>query len=279
VAHFNTTGKSYIGSYDPQLHARIVELYKQLRCDIPSGLLYAQNLIDFGRTGETIGITPLCNSVKKGLGIPDGSITSTLGYGVPSTSHPIIHSAKVPSMLEWLAQRQNVQYAVIPITTVEEMALFKTIIRENPKAPSDWIGMCRLWNPHVDGIAVFYKLPSHFDQYFKFYSRARNDRSTIANGTPLTGLVKLKIKASKSTGRVYRQDEDKEEIIPLPDPKPPTCVERLNIPLTPSISVQSRNRKFSMANFSSGINTKRKCSRCSRVGCQSNKKTCINKEN
>ncbi|KAH8068402.1 hypothetical protein BXZ70DRAFT_1069038 [Cristinia sonorae] len=87
-----------------------------------------------------------------------------------------------------LALRQNTRYAVLPIHTAAERALFRFMItqlgssrKENGTSTTapNWHVMATQWSAHCDGRTIFYKLPEHLRAHWKGWMDIVNEKSSI----------------------------------------------------------------------------------------------------
>lgn len=101
-----------------------------------------------------------------------------------------------------LSKRQGTRYAVLPVHTRAERALFRTILEslQLNQSPSDrdWITFARRWSSNANGQSIFYKvspslvIESNFDVSIAcLYSFPNISRRTIRLGmTPATKITR-----------------------------------------------------------------------------------------
>ncbi|KAI7872237.1 uncharacterized protein EV154DRAFT_580069 [Mucor mucedo] len=93
------------------------------------------------------------------------------------------------SVYEYLALLQNVALAVVPVNTMEEKKLFKTILERNPqyngKEPNwedfciIWSGFCNSQENNNSGKNLFYKTPYHLKSYYGRNIEYKTERVSI----------------------------------------------------------------------------------------------------
>src|SRR5208283_277530 len=153
VGTFNRTGSRYQGSFDIWTRNRISHLL-----DMTSGK-FTSVPPNFGPGGwvngnqyvqskEVFGILPLPEISRRSLGM--------LVY------HPDFAKEK-KIRHNYLATKQNARFAILPIHTKEERALFRLLIADlngffAGKKEPDWQAVAARWSSHADGISIFYKV-------------------------------------------------------------------------------------------------------------------------
>jgi hypothetical protein len=81
-------------------------------------------------------------------------------------------NASRPSNLDWLAKKQGLEKAAIPIHTEEERKLFYNLMNENEslmdRKSINWSNICQRWSEAVTPEnEIFYKLPEHLLSFWK----------------------------------------------------------------------------------------------------------------
>lgn len=73
----------------------------------------------------------------------------------------------------------------LPVRTVDEMKLFKLLAPTFATGTSslDTTAMALAWSAHVDGRAIFLKLPNHLDTHFRIHLKANNRLATMSGCT------------------------------------------------------------------------------------------------
>jgi hypothetical protein len=87
-------------------------------------------------------------------------------------------STDIDKPMVWLAKRQGLKYAAMPIHKVEEMSEFRRLVA-NSRASQDWNSLARRWNEKADGVTIFYKLPEHLEMHATRVAKVDNARDTM----------------------------------------------------------------------------------------------------
>ncbi|TCD61520.1 hypothetical protein EIP91_008291 [Steccherinum ochraceum] len=174
VGTLNRTGRRYEGSYDVSTRNRITHLLNQLstkfeRPPVGFGLGGWVNGNDYTRSKEVIGILPLPQATKTSLDM--------LNYNAAFAKKAAVRHRE-------LALRQGTQYAVLPIHTAAERALFRCMItqlgeNDQSRAPN-WQALATRWSGHCDGRTIFYKLPEHLRAHWKSWMDIVNEKSSVS---------------------------------------------------------------------------------------------------
>ncbi|KAG2191718.1 hypothetical protein INT47_004705 [Mucor saturninus] len=155
------------------------------------------NALDFCSSDEVFGICPISNDLMKTLCVENNN---TLALGTSDLINTgdtclsdvallLLPSTKRAnnSRFEYIACKQHTKYAILPVQTSEEKALFEDILVDNyqSSAEPNWSQFASRWNSSADGIAIFYKTPEHLKLYYnicqenKIVAKAKAKYSTI----------------------------------------------------------------------------------------------------
>ncbi|KAJ7119377.1 hypothetical protein C8R46DRAFT_1364814 [Mycena filopes] len=159
-------GVAYDGHYDPWIEDDIDLVYQSLPFEYPRktrpGYL---NVSLFKKTHETF--------------IPPGTLPERVS-NIPLAG---LSGART-DRYEFLALAQGTKYAMTPIHTNEEYALFSKALR--PSGPfaaangvPDFKRMAKWWSAQVDGKKIFYKVPEYFQAHFKTWDSVRTELTTL----------------------------------------------------------------------------------------------------
>jgi hypothetical protein len=137
----------------------------------------------FTSTSEKPGILAIPQHGKNEANLLEYADTSNENR---MNAHKIRHSR--------LAKLQNVRFAVLPVHTIEEQALFKKLMlserpgrRGNIVSDSqgmnddEWSRFAKKWTTFCDGITIFYKQTQHLRQYLQHWIKARQEDFSIEN--------------------------------------------------------------------------------------------------
>jgi hypothetical protein len=153
VGTLNRTGMEYLGSFDIWTKNRISYLldltstkFKSLPATFgPGGWVNGNNFV---RSTEVFGILPMPEQLRDNVGMTP--------YNPQFAQEHKIHH-------QYLAMRQNTQFAVLPIHTKAERALFKLLLNEaqgvfTGRKEPNWPNLAARWSTHSDGINIFFKV-------------------------------------------------------------------------------------------------------------------------
>ena len=156
----NRTGHRFIGHDDIWLYDELQTMIERTRIHVPlsyriqgwtNGSLYVD-------TSEVSGILP----------IPPTLCTKAL-------MQPYIPGVTSKTLHQFLAQRQQTQFAVVAVHTVPEKQLFSHLIQTNQyfnrdKQEPDWKTGVQIWNrDHADGKTIFYKVRIFLSLMSKYF--------------------------------------------------------------------------------------------------------------
>jgi hypothetical protein len=84
---------------------------------------------------------------------------------------------------DFLATAQDTKFALVPIHTNEEYALFNKAVRPGGKfaasnGPPDFKEMAKWWSGKVNGKKIFFKIPEHLQNHYKVWNAARDEMTT-----------------------------------------------------------------------------------------------------
>lgn len=203
IGYFNRTGRKFRGHYNTWLSDEIVELAGSLDIEpsFPTPTMLATRIT----TSESFGIIPVPRSLVAKYGMRAVNrmpIVGTPHYrGQPA--HLLSHFATAPtSPYTYLQERQKTQFAVLPIHTHSEFALFtecmhsgKFLTQSNSKKADasghvvDFESLARWWNDEVHKrpevterqSRIFYKLPEQLERHYKTWSQYRAEKATVTS--------------------------------------------------------------------------------------------------
>jgi hypothetical protein len=200
VGTLHKTGKGYLGHYDPWLEHEISEK----RADIPwakppfTSVLSAYNIdpFSFPATREQFGITciPGINRLEFDFSGPapilaeDASLSIMNVY--PSTLHLSKLKGKCNNVYSYLAAAQHTKFAVTPLHTKEEYALYTEVVAWGGEQWCPQSGkpvfhkFATWWSSQANGINIFYKLPEHLSAHHKQWVESRNKSQALISSEP-----------------------------------------------------------------------------------------------
>lgn len=122
---------------------------------MPSFMIGWVNGNDYETTNETFGILPLSDVTRAKL--------QMLPY-----NPQLARDLKIRH--QHLAQEQKTQFAVLPIHTPEEQALYRTLAKRPDglfagKTQPNWVAVAQDWARFCDGIYIFYKVSPFLASY------------------------------------------------------------------------------------------------------------------
>ncbi|KAG2210998.1 hypothetical protein INT47_000158 [Mucor saturninus] len=166
----NRLGYEHKGHYEPWLNQVIEKLRASLHLSATQQTACTPNALDFCGSDEVFGICPISNDLMETLCVENNN-TLTLG------TIDLINTGKTCLS----------DYAILPVHTSEEKALFEDILVDNyqSSAEPNWSQFASRWNTSADGIAIFYKTPEHLKLYYnicqenKIVAKAKAKHSTI----------------------------------------------------------------------------------------------------
>ncbi|KAG2191090.1 hypothetical protein INT47_010406, partial [Mucor saturninus] len=179
VGTLNRFGYEHKGHYDSWINQHIEKL--RLSLHIPANRpnsLPVPNALDFCSSKEVFGICPISDDematlcmeksntlplISSELDISSSSLISdTVLLQLPSTK-------RVPNnRFEYIARKQQAKFAIVPVHSNEEKALFENILSCNYESSTepDWSHFASHWNTSADGVSIFYKTPEHLKSYY-----------------------------------------------------------------------------------------------------------------
>ncbi|KAJ6467664.1 hypothetical protein C8R47DRAFT_1303319 [Mycena vitilis] len=181
-------GIVYDGHYDPWIEDENDILYQSLPFDNPRETHPGYvNVSLYQRTEESFFISELPQKIRDDYNIPPHEsprINSDLG------PLPLVKlSGGRTCRYEFLAASQNTKFAVAPIHTNEEYALFNSAARPggqfgNSTGPPNFKEMAKWWSTRVNGKTTFYKLPEQLQAHHKTWSGVRDEMATMQKTAP-----------------------------------------------------------------------------------------------
>ncbi|KAJ7664030.1 hypothetical protein DFH06DRAFT_1394036 [Mycena polygramma] len=181
-------GIVYDGHYDPWIEDENDILYQSLPFDNPRETHPGYvNVSLFQPTQESFFISELPQQIRD-------------SYNIPPRDSPRINSSITPLPLvdlsggrtcryEFLAASQNTKFALTPIHTNEEYALYNSAARPggqfgNSSGPPNFKEMAKWWSTRVNGKTIFYKLPEQLQAHHKVWSGVRDEMTTMHKTAP-----------------------------------------------------------------------------------------------
>jgi hypothetical protein len=144
----------------------------------------------FRRSNESFGICPLPLEEMRLIGMqPSESLSPNeddglLGLRV-STRLSLDQSPKAnASQYTFLAKWQQTRYAIVPVHTKQEKALFRSLLLEFTGEDANvddrtWREFAVHWHRNADGRNVFYKTTEHLKSYYTQWKAYRNVQRSI----------------------------------------------------------------------------------------------------
>ncbi|KAJ7662182.1 hypothetical protein DFH06DRAFT_1325495 [Mycena polygramma] len=180
-------GVEYDGHYDPWIEDDIDIVFQSLPFDAPRqtrpGYL---NVSLFKKTHESFIVAALPQIVRDNYNIPrHAQLPSTDEKNNAILNMPFAGLSGARSdRYDFLASAQDTKFAVTPLHTNEEYALFNKELRPSgefsvAKGPPDFKRMAQWWSERVDGKKIFYKFPEHFQAHFKTWNALRAELTTM----------------------------------------------------------------------------------------------------
>ncbi|KAG0161877.1 hypothetical protein DFQ30_005104, partial [Apophysomyces sp. BC1015] len=157
VGTINRYGRIHKGHYEPWLVTTISAMRKRL--GIPDYTSRANEICDSlnytepNLSEETFGIISFARSLAEDLHVEvknrDGQNTSQVdaSLSVRISTYLVLQSVSMNNakgqMYKYLAEKQGTKYAVVPVHTPEEFALFRHIMDQDhdTQCPEDWLEM------------------------------------------------------------------------------------------------------------------------------------------
>lgn len=150
--------------------------------------------MDYQSTGETFGIAKMSKDFLKQFQMEEASVdTSTVHDVVPSLPTKI--NRKFENSYDYLAHAQGSRFAIVPVHTIQEKKLFKSLIDSNPsmskaKALKDWEAFCSIWSSHCNGRTIYYKSPQHLQSYYNVLKDRNNYYNSIVKNADIVRRVR-----------------------------------------------------------------------------------------
>ncbi|KAJ7461210.1 hypothetical protein FB451DRAFT_1498462 [Mycena latifolia] len=177
-------GVEYNGHYDPWIEDDIDIVYQSLPFDTPRKTRPGYvNVSLFKPTHESFILTKLPQDVCDEYDIPRNPETTSNSGLVPSLPLVDLSGART-NRYKFLASAQNIKFALTPIHTNQEYALFNKALRTGgPFAAAngkpDFKKMALWWSSKVNGNNVFYKMKEHLQSHFKTWNAVRVEMTTL----------------------------------------------------------------------------------------------------
>jgi hypothetical protein len=116
------------------------------------------------------------------------------------------------SSYTFLAEKQQTKYAVVPVHTAAEEALFQVLIRDfMSQSTPNWQEFARKWSPNANGSTLFYKTPEQLRSHYMDWNEAKNRTLSLAKN------------AQKFTS-MRRRLQSAERLVIAPPPIPPVML-------------------------------------------------------
>ncbi|KAJ7247258.1 hypothetical protein C8J57DRAFT_1523038 [Mycena rebaudengoi] len=179
-------GVEYDGHYDLWIEDDIDIAYQSLPFDEPRPTRPGYiNVSLFKPTHETFIISELPAIIRDQYNMLQHTPSTSVEGADGASRLPLVRLSGARSdRYEYLASAQNTKFAVVPIHTDAEYALFNRTLRAGGKfAPAsgspDFKGMARWWSEKANGKTIFYKLPEQLQAHFKTWTAARDEITTM----------------------------------------------------------------------------------------------------
>ncbi|KAJ7060532.1 hypothetical protein C8F01DRAFT_988939, partial [Mycena amicta] len=177
-------GVVYKGHYDHWIEDDIDTVYRSLPFEQPRqhhpGYV---NVSLFRPTHESFILATIPDSVSNAYNIPRYSQPSdNVGRG---ENLPIVHlSGARTNRYEFLVAAQNTKFALTPLHTNTEYALFNSALRANGpfaaiQGAPKFKDFAVWWSGQVDGKKIFYKLPEQLSTHFKTWNAVRAEMTSM----------------------------------------------------------------------------------------------------
>ncbi|KAG2103735.1 uncharacterized protein F5147DRAFT_775862 [Suillus discolor] len=179
----NRTGRRYIGHFDVPLKNRVASLCQRTSHALSddTGVLSSGwvNGDDYEEMQEPFGILPFDDDTLKHSGmLPFSSMF------VKENDIRYVH----------LSQMQVTRFAVLPVHSCEERALFQAYAESSPMFAGpqqpDFVALASLMNGHADGTHIFYKLPEHIKTHYKTWLDYSNKKSSVTLSADATRRIR-----------------------------------------------------------------------------------------
>jgi hypothetical protein len=110
-------------------------------------------------------------------------------------------SGKRTNIYDYLASAQHTKYAVVPIHTSGEVALFENSVKLGGKwfvsvGQPSFENMAAWWSTESNGKTIFYKLPEHLISQYKTWNTRQLQRQTMVATRPQRRPNELRIRAT-----------------------------------------------------------------------------------
>jgi len=207
IGHFNRTGQKHQSHFDQWLQDEIVEIAAEvgMKPSFPIPEILATRVA----TTESFGIIPIPKKIVEKFGFKKKASPSSSSI-IPLHRDMPVHtlsrlSTRRQSVYQFLSERQQTAYAVVPVHTAGEFMLFKSmlnsggyykdvrgkqLIAANASRTVDFVKMAKEWTLKVHEAAtencekkdrIYYKLPEQLEKYHKSLVQHRGVNATLAN--------------------------------------------------------------------------------------------------
>ncbi|KAG0702960.1 hypothetical protein DFH29DRAFT_998915 [Suillus ampliporus] len=182
VGTLNRSGLRYIGHFDVPLKNRVASLREHtshaFRQDFDSHSGGWVNGDNYEEMKEPFGI----------LAFDDDTLRRG---GMLPFSSTFVKENKI--RYEHLGWMQGTRFAVLPVHSREERALFQayaesSLLFSGPQQP-DFVALASHMNAHADGVHVFYKLPKHMRTHYKAWLDFSNEKSSVTLSMDATNRI------------------------------------------------------------------------------------------
>ncbi|KAJ7152904.1 hypothetical protein C8R46DRAFT_912792, partial [Mycena filopes] len=178
-------GIEYDGHYDHWIEDEIDILFQSLPFDEPRqsrpGYI---NLSLFRPTQESFFISEFPQQLREKYNIPPHEKPPRVETTEISALPLVKLSGARTNHYEFLAAAQNTKFALVPIHTDEEYALFNKAVRpggqfSTPNGPPNFVQLTQWWSSRVNGNTIFFKLPEYLQAHYKTWNAARDEMTTM----------------------------------------------------------------------------------------------------
>ncbi|KAF7720604.1 hypothetical protein EC973_007053, partial [Apophysomyces ossiformis] len=249
VGTMNRYGRIHKGHYEPWLVTTISAMRKRL--GIPDYTSSANESNDSlndtepNLSKETFGIVCFPRNLAEDLHVEvkDRTDQNTsqvdASLSAQMSTYLVLQSVSMNNpkgqMYKYLADKQGTKYAVVPVHTPEEFALFRHIMNQghNARCHEDWPEMAKSWNTnHANGTTIFYKTPEHLKSHYSVWDERRIANESIAASADVCDVMREHL---QSPGRALA-------IMPAQIPLPIQVSSPAQIPM--SVAETSRQTSY-----------------------------------